>query len=139
MFDALDIAFDLDVAAPIGGVPWIPAARHYCATVDGLAQPWTGSVWCNPPFSNAGPWARRFVEHGNGVVLFPINVNASWMYQLVRAVPSIAMLEHLRFVHPTHTGRYVPVTVALAGLGARHVAAVERAAARLSAVLLRVC
>ena len=111
---------------PIAGTP---------PKTTGWPQPWAGLVWCNPPFSHAGPWADRFVEHGDGVILFPCSVNASWLFRLLRAVPAVLMLEHLRFVHPTHTGRHVPVGIALAGLGVG-AAAVTRAADRLPGVLL---
>jgi len=46
------------------------AARHY--TESGLALPWTGRVWLNPPY---GPrvfeWVKRLAEHGNGIALIP--------------------------------------------------------------------
>jgi hypothetical protein len=72
IFETLDLTFDLDVAAPPGGIPWIPARRYYTMEDDGLAQPWNGLVWMNPPYSNATPWVNRFLEHGNGVALLPI-------------------------------------------------------------------
>lgn len=34
IFDALGLRFDLDPAAPPGGVPWVPATRHL--SKDGL-------------------------------------------------------------------------------------------------------
>lgn len=71
VFDLLDVEFDLDVAAPPGGVPWIPAKRYYTQADDGLAQPWEGLVWCNPPFNNILPWVNRLNEHRNGIALFP--------------------------------------------------------------------
>jgi hypothetical protein len=64
IFETLDLTFDLDVAAPPGGIPWIPARRYYTMEDDGLAQPWNGLVWMNPPYSNATPWVNRFLEHG---------------------------------------------------------------------------
>jgi hypothetical protein len=136
VFDALGLAFDLDVAAPPGGVSWIPATRHYSARDDGLNQLWDGLIWMNPPFSNAGPWFDRFTEHGNGVAVVPMNVNASWLYRLLRAVPLVLMLEHIAFIHPTHTGRHVPVSVCLVALGGG-VDGVERASLALPGVLLR--
>lgn len=49
VFDALALRFELDVAAPPGGVPWVPAERYYTKEDDGLAQPWAGRVWMNLP------------------------------------------------------------------------------------------
>lgn len=137
VFDALGVTFDLDPAAPPGGVPWIPATRHYSVADNGLTQPWHGLVWLNPPFSNPSPWVDRFIDHDNGVLLFPLNINATWLFRLLRAVPAVILLEHARFHHPTHTGRHVPVGVALTGLGAGHAVVVD-AAPRLRGVLLTV-
>ena len=41
--------FDLDPCAPVIR-PWATARRHLTIEDDGLAHPWTGFVWCNPPF-----------------------------------------------------------------------------------------
>ncbi len=73
----MGIEFDLDVASPPGGIPWIPAARFYTMEDDGLSSPWTGRVWMNPPFSKPAPWAHRFLDHGHGVALLPMS-NARW-------------------------------------------------------------
>lgn len=70
LFDKMAIDFDLDVASPPGGVPWIPAKRSLSIADDGLTAPWTGCVWMNPPFSKPTPWVDRFIEHRHGVVLF---------------------------------------------------------------------
>lgn len=69
VFQRLGLRFDLDVAAPVGGVPWIPADRHYSIEDDGLAQPWHGRVWMNPPYSGATPWVTKFIEHRHGIAL----------------------------------------------------------------------
>jgi hypothetical protein len=69
IFDAMDITFDLDVAAPPGGVPWIPATHHYTCADDGLLCDWTGLVWCNPPYSDPLSWARRWAGHPEGALL----------------------------------------------------------------------
>ena len=69
VFDAMGLEFDLDVAAPPGG-PWhVPAKRYYTAQDDGLAQPWDGLVWCNPPYSNYLPWAEKWATHDRGVLM----------------------------------------------------------------------
>lgn len=128
LFEVMAETFDLDVAAPIDGAPWVPAARYLSLVDDGLGAPWSGFVWCNPPFSDAGPWAERFAAHGDGVALLPWSVNASWLHRLQRAVRLVITLEHVRFHHPTHTGRHVPVSVALFPLGERGEAAANRVA-----------
>ena len=83
IFDALEVMFDLDVCAPAGGVPWIPAARSFSVGDDGLVSPWKGLVWLNPPYSDTARWLRRFVAHGNGVALVPADTSAGWWSESV--------------------------------------------------------
>ena len=81
LFEDMGVEFDLDVASPPGGVPWIPAKRFLTMAEDGLSTPWEGRVWMNPPYSNATPWVRRFREHRNGIALLPI-VDSRWFNDL---------------------------------------------------------
>lgn len=40
------------------------ASRFFTVDDDGLAQPWVGSVYCNPPYGKARePWVDRCIEH----------------------------------------------------------------------------
>src|SRR4026209_1061522 len=78
VFDALGLRFDLDVCAPPGGVPWIPCDKYFTQFDDGLAQPWEGRVWMNPPFSDSAPWIRRFIEHADGVALVQVSQSAAF-------------------------------------------------------------
>lgn len=41
--------FDLDPCAPVVR-PWDTAERHYSIKDNGLMLPWSGRVWCNPPY-----------------------------------------------------------------------------------------
>lgn len=53
-------AFDLDVAACAEAHC---APRYYTIDDDGLRQPWNAPhVWCNPPYSDIGPWVARAWE-----------------------------------------------------------------------------
>ena len=63
--------FDLDPCAPAEERrPWDMAKRHYSVEHNGLAQPWSGRVWCNPPYGlEAARWLERLAEHGNGIAL----------------------------------------------------------------------
>lgn len=61
--------FDLDPAAPIVR-PWDMAARHYTKLDDGMAQPWEGRIWLNPPYGRETfRWLARLAEHGSGLAL----------------------------------------------------------------------
>lgn len=82
IFEALSLTFDLDVCAPVGGVPWIPAKRSLSMIDDGLTQDWGGAlVWMNPPYSNPLPWTRKFMKHNNGIAFVPTS-SGKWMLEL---------------------------------------------------------
>lgn len=91
VFEGMGLTFDLDVAAPPGGVAWVPAGRYFTMADDGLSQPWEGRVWMNPPFSNPTPWARRFIAHRDGVALAPFSKSA-WFDELWAAADGIVAL-----------------------------------------------
>ena len=48
--------FTLDVAAAAHNAK---CEAFYTRSDDGLQQPWTGVVWCNPPYSDLNPWLRK--------------------------------------------------------------------------------
>lgn len=79
-FDAMQAAFDMDVASPGAHiVHWIPAKRHI--TRDSLETQWSGFVWMNPPFGARNglvPWLDKFFSHNNGVALVPDRTSAPW-------------------------------------------------------------
>lgn len=79
VFDALDVRFDLDVAAPVEGPRYVPTSRWLWS--DGLEQDWSGFVWMNPPFGHQRTkmaWLAKFIEHGNGIALMPDRTSAPW-------------------------------------------------------------
>ncbi len=49
-------AFDLDVAASSENTK---APSYYTEADDGLKQPWSGHVWCNPPYSDIPAWIEK--------------------------------------------------------------------------------
>lgn len=71
--------FDLDPAS--GAEPQPHAAETYTEQDDGLAQPWFGTVWLNPPFSKKEAFvekARQEVLDGRAelvIVLLPVDVS----------------------------------------------------------------
>lgn len=61
--------FDLDPCAPINR-PWSTAKNHFTIQENGLIRPWTGRVWCNPPYGpKTGEWMGRCSAHGNVTAL----------------------------------------------------------------------
>lgn len=82
VFEKLNTTFDLDVSAPKGGVPWIPAKNHFHIELDGLKQQWNGFVWCNPPYGKeTANWLKKFVEHRNGIALVFARTDTKWFHE----------------------------------------------------------
>jgi DNA N-6-adenine-methyltransferase (Dam) len=127
IFDAIGDTFDLDPASPVDGGDHVPALVKYTRHDDGLAQPWRGYVWCNPPFSDATRWADRFRAHANGVWLGPV-ANARWWIDLANAAHVMLHSRDFAFDHPVHAGRRSSMPLAFIALGQRGTAAVRRLA-----------
>lgn len=108
VFDGLGLRFDLDVAAPsLPLCPWIPADGRYTVDDDGLLQPWHGLVWCNPPYSDAAPWCKRWAEHPDGVLLIRADLSTSGAFMAWRCARAMYVPERrLQFVngHGERTG-----------------------------------
>ena len=86
IFDALGLTFDLDPAHPGVGTPHccVPALKIYTRADDGLAQPWFGLVFINPPFGvrNAHlPWMRKFFTHGTGIMIVRAYTSSAWWHE----------------------------------------------------------
>ncbi len=123
VFSTMKIEFDLDVASP----PWptfVPARRKFTKTENGLSQPWEGRIWMNPPYSETSSWARRFMEHRNGVALVPF-AKSQWFIDLWWDCDAIAVApNHFSFdggdiFLPVFFAAYSPTCVeAIGRLGA---------------------
>lgn len=95
IFDAMGVAFDLDVAAPEAGPLHTPASEWFFH--DSLRQLWFGFVWMNPPFGKRNgitPWLSKFLHHGDGVALTPDRTSAPWFLNYMR------FMDALLFVSP---------------------------------------
>ena len=110
IFEALGLKFELDPAAPPGGVPWVPARRSFSELEDGLAQPWRGRVWLNPPYGrDIGRWLDRLATHGDGMALVFARSDTRWFQSVVpRATACCLIAGRIRFV--TADGRTGPAS-----------------------------
>jgi len=108
--------FDLDPCAPEGGPFHGHADRWFTAADDGLAQPWEGRVFMNPPFSDASPWATKFTDHGDGVALVPIS-NAAWRFRMTRHADLIWLPDDFPFIGQNHAQQRVSMPVMLVAFG----------------------
>jgi hypothetical protein len=118
VFERMGIEFDLDVCSPPGGIPWIPARQFYTQADDGLASPWFGRVWMNPPFSGTRPWVDKFIDHGNGVCLVQTS-KGKYTHRLWLEADAIWLVDvDMKFVVPMTGVRsdvYMPLMLAAFG------------------------
>lgn len=89
LFDMMGLTFDLDVCAPAEDVSVVPASKAYTLADDGMALPWFGRVWMNPPYSETTAWVDRFIAHGHGVALVP-HSRSKWHSRLWASSAALA-------------------------------------------------
>jgi DNA N-6-adenine-methyltransferase (Dam) len=127
LFDAFGIKFSIDVCAPVDQThSSVPAARHFTAEDDGLAQPWEGTVWCNPPYSKPEPWARRMIHHRDGLLLTHIPMNAGWCVDMWEACDGIRLFQAMEFVRPDGSSQRPGYWLQLAAFGPVAIEALAR-------------
>lgn len=123
-------AFDLDPCSPINR-PWDTAAKHYTVDDDGLASPWFGRVWMNPPFGReATRWMRKMAAHGNGVALIPARTETAMFYESVwGAADAVLFIQGRPHFHRV-TGERAPFNsgapICLVAYGLANVLAIEQ-------------
>lgn len=122
MLEALGLEFDLDPCSP-GIGHWVPAYHVFTRADDGLAQPWFGLVFMNPPFGGRHghiPWLKKFFLHANGIAIVRAYTSSGWFHDVV--VPNAETLLFPRgktkFVRPDGSvGRSPGHGIVLIGMG----------------------
>ena len=86
-FDDLDLEFhfDLDVCALPKNAK---CGRYYTPEEDGLAQPWEGTCWLNPPYGREiGRWVKKAADSATGgatvVMLLPARTDTRWFHDYI--------------------------------------------------------
>lgn len=130
VFERMAETFDMDVCSPMAGpVPWVPATVFLSARENGLVTPWSGFVWCNPPFGElARRFAERMVAHGDGVILLPARTDTRFFQYAAPEASAIAFIrERLYFIRSDGRQDRSPFASVLLGFGARAQGALVRA------------
>jgi hypothetical protein len=122
--------FDLDPCSPVAR-PWDTATAHYNVKDDGLAQPWRGRVWLNPPFGlQAIKWLRRLVAHGNGIALIPARTETRMFYGCVwdvaDAICFVRGRPHFHYVDGTRAKANSGAPICLIAYGGTNATALAR-------------
>lgn len=102
IFAALGLDFDLDPAAPRGGVEWVPARNYMSIDDNGLAEPWNGRVYLNPPYgAQTGKWLGKLADHGDGIALVFARTDTTWFQSCApRATTVCFVAGRIRFIRP---------------------------------------
>ena len=86
-FDKLnqEFHFNLDVCALPENTK---CTKYYTPKQDGLSQPWSGVVWCNPPYGREiGSWVRKglfaSMEGATVVMLLPARTDTKWFHEYI--------------------------------------------------------
>lgn len=98
--------FDLDVAS--NPRSHIQAERAFMLErgEDGLAEAWSGSLWCNGPYSDPLPWCQRLRAHGGPwASLWKLDTTTAWFAELMAAGATWAPFrKRLRFERAGNCG-----------------------------------
>ena len=98
-FDELnrEFHFTLDVCALPENAK---CSRYFTPVDDGLRQPWTGRVWCNPPYGKTiSQWCRKASEEIQKdaeliVMLVHARTDTKWFHEYIYQKPGV----EIRFV-----------------------------------------
>ena len=108
-------AIDLDPCADPGYPKTVPARQHYTREDNGLARPWWGRVYMNPPYGDEiGQWVERLVTLDRagtieaGIALLPARTGTQW-WKLLGECAICFIDGRLTFVGATSTAPFPSV------------------------------
>lgn len=111
--------FELDVCATEENAK---CEKYYTPEIDGLKQPWRGTVWCNPPYGkHICEWVRRAffssVEGATVVMLLPARTDTRWFHEYIYNRSEIRFLKgRLKFGNSKNCAPFPSMVVIFKGL-----------------------
>jgi phage N-6-adenine-methyltransferase len=99
---------DLDPASSLVANETVKAAKIYTVEDDGLSKPWSGKVWCNPPYAGVSDWCEKMrLSYGAGEIeegLLLVNANTETrFFQSSLSAPVCLIRRRLVFYNPNVT------------------------------------
>jgi phage N-6-adenine-methyltransferase len=87
--------FDIDVCATRENTK---CKKYFTPELDGLAQDWIGTIWCNPPYGReVEKWVQKAHEsHKQGaviVMLLPSRTDTKWIHKYVFGSAQVIFLK----------------------------------------------
>lgn len=112
-------------------MPWHTATQMLTKRIDGLAAPWWGRVWLNPPFGReAAQWLEKLAHYGNGIALIPARTETAMFYRSVwgraSAVCFVRGRPHFHRPDGTRAPFNSGAPIALIAYGAENATALKR-------------
>ena len=120
--------FDLDPASCAEANETIRAARYFTLADDGMAQPWAGRIWLNPPFSDRDllRWVAKLVESRESgavpeaVMLLPAYMETRMSQRALAACDAVCFpSRRVQFNRPGQPAAHPPSGSMLCYFGAR--------------------
>lgn len=106
--------FTLDVAATPDNAK---CERFFTREVDGLAQEWTGTVWCNPPYGrDVQHWIKKAYDSSvlgaTVVCLIPSRTDTRWWHEFIEPYAEKRLLKgRLKFNDGQNSAPFPSVVV----------------------------
>lgn len=107
---------DLDPASNEVAQQWIRAERYFTEADDGLAQPWHGRIWLNPPYGNQTHlWTEKVMtahEAGDvtqAIILVRPAAGSAWFQTLSSRYLSCTLHKRIKFINASRQAQASPV------------------------------